>query len=241
MSRVFASKSMFGYGMMGYEIKSIINPVVRSYSSLSGVVKPAVHSSVENISLFSIGENITALSDTTTILYPTNSLPLITDSELLSLTEIQRDYTTHLANQTYSDISDNYIRYVRLRDIAISTMEKYMNINPALALMFQITVDGITGAINSTGLNNTNTELRVQNIYLQNVLEGMMNEENAKNALDDTSGTLSMKKTFQLAPLFRYYISIYGVPAPGVGFDPVKLSNVLTIMENNGIDPYTTE
>ena len=232
---------MFGYGMMGYEIKSIINPVVRSYSALGGVVKPTVQPGGEIISLFSGGENITALSDTTTILYPTNSLPLITDSELLSLTEIQRDYTTHLANQKYSDISDNYIRYVRLRDIAISTMEKYMNINPALALMFQITVDGITGAINSTGLNNTNTELRVQNIYLQNVLEGMMNEENAKNALDDTSGTLSMKKTFQLAPLFRYYISIYGVPAPGVGFDPVKLSNVLTVMENNGIDPYTTE
>jgi hypothetical protein len=236
MSRVFASKSIFGYGMMGYDVKSIINPVMMSYSGsgFNGVTELKVPSSGGIIGLFSSDEN-------TTIQYSADLSPLITETELLSLTEIQSNYTAHLKNKTYSDISDNYIRYVRLRDIASDAVEKYRTINSTLALMFQITVDGITGAINSTGLNNTNTELRVQNIYLQNVLEEMLSEVNVKKTFDETSGTLSMKKTFQLAPLFRYYIRMYGVPAPGVGFDPVKLSLVLAVMENNGIDPYTTE
>ena len=196
MSRVFSSKSIFGYGMMGYDVKSIINPVMMSYGGggFNGITELKGPSSGGIIGLFSSDE-------IPTIPYSINLPSLITDSELLSLTEIQKDYTAHLANQTYSNISDNYIQYVRLRDIAISTMEKYNTINPALALMFQITVDGITGAINSTGLNNTNTELRVQNIYLQNVLEEMLSEINVKKTFDETSGTLSMKKTFQLAPL----------------------------------------
>jgi hypothetical protein len=47
-----------------------------------------------------------------------------------------------------------------------------------------------------------------------------------------------MVQTFELAPLFTYYIKMYGIPAPGVGFDPVKLNIVLTALENMGIDPY---
>jgi hypothetical protein len=47
-----------------------------------------------------------------------------------------------------------------------------------------------------------------------------------------------MHQTFQLAPLFRYYIRLYGVPEPGVGFDATKLALILTAMENSGIDPY---
>lgn len=210
MSRMFASKSMFSSSMIGYETKSMINPVSGTYGGVLGT-----------------GDGCGGGGGTMTI----------TDYELESITSIQRLYTVHLADKTYTEIPVDYSQYLKLREVAYNAVLKYQH-NPALSLLFQITVDGITGAINIYGLNTLNTETQVQNIYLQGVLQEIINGVNVTKAFDETSGTLSMRQNFQLAPLFRYYISIYGLPEPGVGFDPVKLSLVLTALENSGIDPY---
>jgi hypothetical protein len=161
----------------------------------------------------------------------------ITDVELQSLISIQQLYTVNLSERLYYQIPVDFPQYLKLRSVAYNAIEKYKD-NAALSLLFKITVEGITGAINAYGLNTSNTETQVQNLYLQNTLQEIINGVNVKKAFDETSGTLAMKQTFQLAPLFRYYISLYGVPEPGVGFDPVKLSLVLTAMENSGIEPY---
>lgn len=208
MSRGFASKSMFSSTMIGFESKSMIHPVGGTYS-MGG-----------NGGSSGGGSNIS-----------------ITYGELQSLYSIQTLYTTNLANKTYTNIPVDYSKYLKLRNIANNAVIKYKG-SPALSILFQITVDGITGAINTYGLNTLNTETQVQNLYLQNVLQEIINGVNVTKAFDDTSGTLSMRQNFQLAPLFRYYISMYGLPLPGVGFDPVKLSLILTAMENSGIDPY---
>ena len=205
MSRIFASKSMLSSNMMGFETKSMINPVSGISSGGGGGGG---------------GSNIS-----------------VTYAELQSLYSIQTLYTINLANKTYTNIPVDFSQYLKLRTIANNAVLKYRD-NPALSILFQITVDGITGAINSYGLNTLNTETQVQNLYLQNVLQEIINGVNVTKAFDDTSGTFSMVQNFQLAPLFRYYISMYGLPAPGVGFDPVKLSLILTAMENSGIDPY---
>ena len=201
MSRMFASKSMLNSTMMGFETKSMINPVSGIYSGSNG----------SNVS----------------ITYP----------ELQSLYSIQSLYTVNLSNRTYYNIPVDYSQYLKLRNIANTAVLKYRG-TPALSILFQITVDGITGAINAYGLNTLNTETQVQNLYLQNILQEIINGVNVTKAFDETSGTLSMKQNFQLAPLFRYYINMYGLPEPGVGFDPVKLSLILTAIENSGIDPY---
>jgi len=208
MSRMFASRSMINSTMMGFETKSMINPVSGTYSGYSGGGGGGG------------GSNIS-----------------ITYAELESLYSIQRLYTVNLANKTYENIPIDFTQYLKLRNVANNAVLKYRD-NSALSILFQITVDGITGAINTYGLNTQNTETQVQNLYLQNILQEIINGVNVTKAFHETSGTLSMKQTFQLAPLFRYYISIYGVPEPGVGFDPVKLSLILTAMENSGIDPY---
>jgi hypothetical protein len=213
MSRTFASKSMFSSSMMGYETKSILNPVSGSYGGVLGTGGGCGGG----------GGGGNTIS--------------ITDYELESITSIQQLYTVHLADKTYTEIPVDYSQYLKLREVAYNAVLKYQHI-PALSLLFQITVDGITGAINIYGLNTLNTETQVQNIYLQGVLQEIINGVNVTKAFDETSGTLSMRQNFQLAPLFRYYISIYGLPEPGVGFDPVKLSLVLTALENSGIDPY---
>ena len=49
---------------------------------------------------------------------------------------------------------------------------------------------------------------------------------------------MSVTKAFTLAPVFNYYIMIYGLPVPGVGFDPVKIAFLkqrLIITRNKGV------
>jgi hypothetical protein len=161
----------------------------------------------------------------------------ITLLELESLRTIQTLYTSQLANRNYANIPVDLTKYLKLREIASTAQTKYKS-NAALAVLFQITVDGITGTINTYGLNTLNIETQVQNAYLQGVIEEIISGINVTKAFDENVGTLSMSKTFELAPLFRYYISLYGVPEIGVGFDPVKLALVLTALQNSGIDPY---
>jgi len=210
MRRSFASKSMLTSVMVGYETKSVINPV-SGFGYGGGGVGGGVG-----------GGGVS-----------------ITNSELESLYSIQTLYTANLADRDYANIPVNFSQYLKLREVANNAVLKYKS-NSALSLLFQITVDGITGAINSYGLNTLNTETQVQNLYLQNTLQEIINGVNVTKAFDGASGTISMKQTFQLAPLFKYYIRMYGVPAPGVGFDPVKLALILTAMENSGIDPYSS-
>ncbi len=205
MGRTFASKSMFSSTMIGFESRSMINPVGVTYSNL-------------------LDAEICGL------------IP-ITQNELESLISIQKLYTTHLNSKTYTEIPVDYTQYLKLREIANSAVAKYKD-NQALSVLFQITVDGITGAINAYGLNTSNIEIKVQNIDLSTRINEIIDGYNVTKAFDDTSGTLSMTKTFKLAPLFQYYIRIYGFPTSATGFDPVKLALVLQSMENAGIDPY---
>lgn len=200
---MFASKSMFRSTMVGYETKSMINPVGGGPVGGGGT-----------------GTDMT-----------------ITPQELQSLLSIQQFYTSHLSDRTYENIPVDFTQYLKLRDVANQAVNKYRQ-NAALSILFQITVDGITGAINTYGLNTLNTETQVQNLYLQGVIQEIISGVNVTNAFHETTGTLSMRQTFELAPLFRYYIRLYGLPAPGAGFDPVRLAVVLTALENSGIDPY---
>jgi hypothetical protein len=161
----------------------------------------------------------------------------ITDDELASLREIEEFYTSNLAAKTYTQIPTDFTRYLKLFDIVNKAYIKYSS-NTALALLFQITTEGLTGSMNAFGLNTLNVELEIQNTWYQEQLQQIINGINVNPAFDQNIGTLSMAQTFELAPLFTYYIKMYGVPAPGVGFDPVKLNIVLTALENMGIDPY---
>jgi len=107
-----------------------------------------------------------------------------------------------------------------------------------LDILFQITADALTGAINSYGLNTLNIELTVQQTYLQHTIEEFLSGRNILSAYSDADGTISMTKTLVLAPIFVYYIKIYGAPQPGEGFDPNKLVLVYNSLVNSGIDPY---
>jgi hypothetical protein len=161
----------------------------------------------------------------------------ITLEELQNLYTIQSLYTSHLAAADYEQIPTDMTSYLKLRSATLTARMKYGS-NPALAVLFQITVDSITGAINAYGLNSLNIETQIQNTYLQTTIQEIISGVNVTKAFSDTDGTLSMSRSFNLAPLFRYYISIYGMPASGAGFEPTRLSLILAALERSGIDPY---
>lgn len=197
---------MMTNAMVGYEKRSMINPVSGSYSGSSGGDSGGG------------GVNITL-------------------EELQSLYVIEQLYTLNLANRTYENIPTNLTQYLELRQAANAALLKYGS-NPGLAVLFKITVDAITGSINAYGLNTLNIETQVQNTYLQTTIQEIISGVNVTRAFSETRGTFAMSRSFDLAPLFRYYISLYGVPLGGVGFDPVRLALVLTALQNSGIDPY---
>ena len=149
---------------------------------------------------------------------------------------IQEYYTWNLAYQKYTLIPTDYEKFLHLYHTIHTTIGKISNKN--LKLLFQITEEGLQGAMNAYGLNYTNTDLVVQNAMLQQKIDDILSGKNVKNAFDKNTGQLKMQKTFKLAPLFSYYIMLYGMPEPGVGFDQAKLAMLLSVLEKYCIDPY---
>ena len=70
-------------------------------------------------------------------------------------------------------------------------------------------------------------------------IDDILSGKNEVSALGDVQGEISISKTFKLAPLYSYYIYLYGMPAYGVGFDASKLSLLVSILNKYDINPYS--
>jgi hypothetical protein len=159
-----------------------------------------------------------------------------TNETYLALKTIQELYTFNSAEKTYKNIPTDYTKFLYLYRTVHTTYQSITN--PNLRLLFQITEEGLISAINSFGLNTQNIEVLQRNTELQATIEQLITGVNVKPVIKTDSGNVSFQKTFKLAPLFSYYIMLYGMPESGVGFDKEKLSNLLFLMEKNNIDPY---
>lgn len=149
---------------------------------------------------------------------------------------VQELYTMNMSTKKYDKIPTDYQKFLRLYHTILTSYSKAGNKN--IKLLFKITEEALVGAMNSYGLNFTSTELTLQNTMLQNTIDDILSGKNVKPAFGSNTGQLSIQKSFTLAPLFSYYIMLYGMPEPGVGFDQNKLSLLLSILEKNCIDPY---
>lgn len=156
---------------------------------------------------------------------------------LAVLTTVEKNYTSNLATKQYSNIPNDYETLLNLYNLLLTANNNYAN-NPSLNVLFQIAEEGLLGSMNAYGLNFTNMETTIQNAMLQKTIDDMLSGKNKKTAYSNSSGNLSVKKSFVLAPLFSYYIAIYGMPEKGIGFDQKKLSMLLAVLEKNGINPY---
>jgi len=152
------------------------------------------------------------------------------------LDEIDTRYTSNIANQQYQLIPSDLERYLVLHNTIYTTQNQQTNTN--IVKLFKITNDGLHGSINTYALYTSNIQLSLNNILLQRRIEEILSGKNEQQAMSNTTGQFTATQTFVLAPLFSYYIVMYGMPAYGVGFDPVKLSIISNILIENGIDPY---
>jgi hypothetical protein len=152
------------------------------------------------------------------------------------LDEIDTRYTSNIANQQYQLIPTDLERYLVLHNTVYDTQLRQTNTN--IVKLFKITNDGLHGSINTYALYTSNIQLSLNNILLQKKIDEILSGKNEQQAMSNTSGQFTATQTFVLAPLFSYYIVMYGMPAYGVGFDPVKLSIISNILTENGIDPY---
>lgn len=178
---------------------------------------------------------------TVTVYSPELSEPVILPNRDLDFpgTAIERaraEYTTFLANRQYQSISNDLNKSLLLYDEVYQQKAKATNSN--LLILLQITMDGIQGTMNAYTLYTQNISLTLSNIILEKKIEDILSGKNETNAISDTCGQFTATKTFVLAPLFSYYIMMYGLPAFGVGFDPEKLALILKVLTANGIDPY---
>jgi hypothetical protein len=156
---------------------------------------------------------------------------------VLKLKTCMLSYTKNMAERKYSSIPTDISTYIELL-LRLSEYTKN-NSNDNLITLFTIATQGLTGSMNANFLFNENLELTVKIALLNKKIEEILSNKNNKSILDTTvTGGFTAKRTFKLAPLYSFYISIFGLPVYGVGFDPVKLQILLKILNDNGIKPY---
>jgi len=153
-----------------------------------------------------------------------------------TLNRIETDYVYKMSKRNFMTIPDTVPAFMALNDIMLNAIAKQKNTN--LRLLFQIARDGMDGALNSRKLFSDNAELDIRVLMLNKKNDDIISGKNEVKAIGSTTGQFSITKTFKLAPLYSYYIYLYGMPAYGVGFDATKLSLLATILNKYGVNPY---
>lgn len=164
-------------------------------------------------------------------------LDFLNSSYLDILRIIETQYGRNMKNKTYENIPSNFNDYTllvsRLKIIQTKTE------NTTLTLFLKLAEDTLVGAVNSFTLYGDNLLLQIDKANLEKRIDDILRDKNVGLVENTFSyNNMSLKKTFKLATVFNYYIMIYGLPAAGVGFDPVKISFLVTILKEKGIDPY---
>lgn len=166
-----------------------------------------------------------------------NDLILMNASFIQTLQLIEQFYIHNMSIKQYEKIPNDYQRYLGLY---MTLQRVIMRTSSAqLRLLFKIAQDALVGAINSYTIYGDNLLLKLDKTNLQNKINDILSNKNQKLLeLGNTSGQLSVKKSFKLAAVFNNYILIYGCPAYGVGFDPAKIEFIANILRKMGINPF---
>jgi hypothetical protein len=164
-------------------------------------------------------------------------LDFLTASYLSILRIIETQYGSNMANKTYENIPSDYNKYAQL--VSDLKVIQTKTTNTTLTLLLKIAEETLVGAVNSYALYGDNLILQVDKTNLEKRVNDILTDKNTKLVENTFSySNMSVQKTFKLAAVFNYYIMIYGLPAQGVGFDPVKISFLVNILTEKGIDPY---
>ena len=166
-----------------------------------------------------------------------DDLALISNSYFNTLRIIEGFYGQNMADRKYYNIPNDYTQYVQYY-ILLETIQSKIK-NSTLSLLVKFAQDTLIGAINSYTLYGNNVVLQLDKTNLEQRVQDILSNKNQRVVeIANTTGQLTITKTFKLAPVFNYYILIFGMPAFGVGFDPNKVGFLLDILNQNNISPY---
>lgn len=189
-----------------------------------------------------LGENV---SDALGVWKPKTVIEYVTvpDAEFIfaeeittSLDIIQKQYVIHMASKNFSLISNDVDQILTIYDRIYTLQTTRKNAN--VILLLQIAMDSLQSSMNIYVIYTQNIELHLKSVLLEKKVDEILSGKNEMMTISETSGQIEVTKTFVLAPLFSYYIMLYGMPQFGVGFDPIKLSTIKRILEDYDIDPY---
>lgn len=165
------------------------------------------------------------------------NLSLIDDLNKNYLTTLENFYGQNAANRTFEFIPTG----LRLRDnlyVAISNIIDQAT-DYRMILIMTLVRQLLEGAYNASKIYGSNLLLTADKANLQKQIQDVLSNKNVKNI--DTCGArgqLSITKTFKLAPVYNYYLTVYGIPQQGVGFDPIKVKYLVDLLTENNIDPF---
>lgn len=172
-----------------------------------------------------------------TVTASSGNIDLISNTYYDILKIIESIYGANMASKNYEAIPNNYDHYAQLQE-GLHELQAQTT-DPDITLLLQIAEHTLTGAINSYTLYGENILLRVDKTTLENNVSELLNEVNVETVNDgETTSNLSLTRSFRLAAVYNYYIMIYGMPASGAGFDPVKIAFLVDILTEKGVNPY---
>ena len=165
-------------------------------------------------------------------------LDFLTQSYMDIIRIIQTQYSSQIANQTYENIPTDFSQYTTLVNEVQTMLTKTSN--PSVLLLLQIAEDTLRGTFNSLSLYGDNILLQLDKADLQKQVADILSNKNVTTTQQSVSNNnMTITQSFKLAPVFNYYIRIYGAPIQGQGFDPVKIAFLIYTLQENGIDPYS--
>lgn len=165
-------------------------------------------------------------------------LDFLTQYYMNILRIIQTEYSSKIANQTYESIPTDFSQYTTLVKEVQDMRSK--TTNSSVRLLLQIAEDTLRGTFNSLSLYGDNLLLQIDKAELQKQVTDILSDKNLTTTQPTlSSNNMTLTQNFQLAPVFNYYIRIYGAPLQGQGFDPVKVAFLIYTLQENGIDPYS--
>jgi len=167
---------------------------------------------------------------------------LFTSEQNAALNNIHKYYTEPLGLKKFNDIHYEYTEYSELfstiSNLEINTFDK------TIKLLLKITLEGLTGAIHAFGLNQSIISQNIQSLLLNNNSSLIPSLQSSSITSNDTLDTINnnnnyiLYKKFNLAPIYSYYIAMFGLPEQSKSFDPIKIKQLLSVLIKYNINPY---
>lgn len=148
----------------------------------------------------------------------------LTVAQYNALKTIYTNYVVPLANKQYEQISTNVGDFMKLTNALKAINAKH----PTLKLLLQIISNVLTGSLSAQSMYATYAYNEIAIIAINKRIEEILSNVNTVET-STGAGQLKITKAVKLAPIYSYYVHLYGLPEFGVGFDPAKLAFLRTI------------